>query len=76
MNRFTNISNTELSQLIDDWIKNERDRKIMKRRLLDGITIERLAEEFDMSATQIYRIVQKLSKELYCICNEWVTISG
>lgn len=36
MYRFNTISNTDLSNLIDEWIKNERDRKIMKRRLLDG----------------------------------------
>ena len=33
MNRFTTLSNTELSQLIDEWIRGERDRAIMKRRL-------------------------------------------
>ena len=26
------ISNSELSMLIDDWIKGERNRKILKRR--------------------------------------------
>lgn len=45
----TELPRSEYEKLIDEWILNERDRKIMKRRLLDAITYERLAEEFDMS---------------------------
>ena len=69
------ISNTNLSNMIDDWIKNERDRAIMKRRLIDGITIERLAEEFELSVTQLNRILSKYYGMLQSLCNEWVTIS-
>ena len=75
MNRFTMISNTNLSNIIDDWIKNERDRQIMKRRLIDGITIERLAEEFELSVTQLNRILSKYNAMLKAICTEWVSIS-
>ncbi|MBP5432248.1 hypothetical protein [Ruminococcus sp.] len=64
MNRFTNISNTELSQLIDEWIRGERDRKIMKRRLIDGICFEPLAEEFELSVTHTWKIVEKNLKIL------------
>lgn len=64
MNRFTNISNTELSKLIDEWIRSERDRKIMKRRLIDGICFEPLAEEFELSVTSTWKIVQKNIKIL------------
>ena len=45
--------------LIDEWIFDERDRKILKRRLLDGVCYEPLAEEFDLSTTQIKAIVRK-----------------
>lgn len=64
MNRFTNISNTELSQLIDEWVKGERDRKIMKRRLIDCICFEPLAEEFDLSVQHTHTIVSKNIKIL------------
>ncbi len=54
--------------LIDEWIFNERDRKIIKRRLLDGVTFEDLAGEFDLSPQQIkkivYKSIDKLSKHL------------
>ena len=64
MNRFTTLSNTELSQLIDEWIRSERDRKIMKRRLIDGICFEPLAEEFELSVTHTWKIVEKNLKIL------------
>lgn len=56
MNKFNNISNTELQHIIEEWIKSERDRGIMKRRLIDGITIEKLAEEYDLSVKQVHRL--------------------
>lgn len=59
MNRFDNISNTELSRLIDEWVKGERNRAIMKRRLIDCICYEPLSEEFSLSVKQTYTIVQK-----------------
>ena len=60
--KFQYISNSELARLIDEWIKSERDRKILKRRLIDGICYEPLAEEFGMSVKQIIRIVCKQSQ--------------
>lgn len=53
------ISRSELSMIIDEWIFNERNRAILKRKLLDGITFERLAEEFDLSTQQVKTIVYK-----------------
>lgn len=64
----TGLSRSELSDIIDEWIFSERDRAIMKRRWLDGVCFEPLADEFDMSVRQIKRIVYKsedrLSKHL------------
>lgn len=48
-----------VSQAIDQWIHSERDRKILKRRLIDGICYEPLADEMDMSVRQIKDIVSK-----------------
>lgn len=57
--KYENISNSQISHLIDEWIKSERDRNILKRRLIDGICFEPLAEEFDLSVRQIKNIVYK-----------------
>lgn len=56
-NKFEHISNSHLSALIDEWIKSERNRKLMKRRLIDGITLEKIAEEFDISVTRTRQII-------------------
>lgn len=58
-------SRTEITEAIDEWILNEKHRAILKRRLIDGICYEPLAEEFDMSVTQIKRIVYKSQEKLF-----------
>ena len=60
-----NISNSEIAHLIDEWIHSERDRKILKRRLIDGICYEPLADEFDMSVRQMKDIVYKAEAKLF-----------
>lgn len=57
--KYENISNSQISHLIDEWVKSERDRNILKRRLIDGICFEPLAEEFNLSVRQIKNIVYK-----------------
>lgn len=52
-------SRSQLDFIIDEWIFNERNRNLLKRRLLDGLTYERLAEEFDLSVQQTKNIVYK-----------------
>ena len=58
-------TNSRIRELIAEYIHSERDRKILERRLIDGLTFERLAEEFDMSVSQMKRIIQKNSRELF-----------
>lgn len=65
MNIFADISNSEIAALIDEWIHSERDRRILKRRLIDGICFEPLAEEFDMSVRQIKNIVKASQTKLF-----------
>lgn len=63
--RFDDMSRTEIEFLINEWIHKERDRAILKRRLLDGICYEPLAEEFDMSVRQVKNIVYKAEERLF-----------
>ena len=52
-------TNSQIAALIDEHIHSQRDREILKRRLIDGICYEPLAEEFDLSVPQIKRIIYK-----------------
>ena len=53
------LSRSQITELTDEWILNARDRDIVKRRLIDGITYEELAEEFHLSAQRVKEIVGK-----------------
>lgn len=59
------IPRSEWEKLIDEWIFNERDRAILKRRLLDGICYEPLAEEFNLSVQQTKHIVYRMQNKLF-----------
>ena len=52
-------SRSHVSAVIDEYVFNERNRAILKRRLLDGITYDCLALEFQMSVRQVKAIVYK-----------------
>lgn len=50
-------TNSQIREIIGEYIHSERDRKILERRLIDGITFERLAEEFDLSVRRVKTVV-------------------
>ena len=58
-------TNSQMSDLIDEHIHNQKYRDVLKRRLLDGITYEKLAEEQDMSVRQVKTIVYKNQQRLF-----------
>ena len=57
--------NSRAREAIAEFIHSERDRRLMERRLIDGVTFERLAEELDMSVRQVKNIYEKLRKALF-----------
>ena len=59
------MSRTQWESLIDEWIFSERDRKMLKRRLLDGICFEPLAEEFNLSVQQTKLVIYKAQNKLF-----------
>ena len=58
-------TNSRIRELIAEYIHSERDRRILERRLIDGITFDRLAEEFDMSVRQTKSIVYRAQEQLF-----------
>lgn len=57
-------TNSQIIAIIDEVIHSERDRQILKRRMVDGIYFEQLAEEFDLSTQRIKAIVYKAQKKI------------
>lgn len=60
-----NYSRSEWEHLIDEYVFSERDRAILKRRLLDGICFEPLSEEFGLSVQQTKTLVYKAQTRLF-----------
>jgi hypothetical protein len=69
MKRYSEIVNSksrsEWESIIKEWIHNEVDRKMLIRYLLDGIHLEPLAEEFDLSTVQCQKRVDTAKKQLF-----------
>lgn len=59
------LSRSQVDYLINEWIFKERDRAILKRRLLDGICYEPLAEEFGLSVRQVKNIVYRSELKIF-----------
>lgn len=71
VDKLSGLTSTDITRFIDENVVGryaERDRSIMKRRIVDGILYEPLAEEFDLSVRQtkniIYKRIQQLLKRL------------
>lgn len=58
-------TNSDIGMAIENLIHSERDRLILKRRYIDGIRLEPLAEEFGLSVSQIKRILYKHEKTIF-----------
>ena len=68
MNIPDDIGRTELANAIDEWVVGrnaERNRKIMYRRLVDGITYEKIAEEFELSVRRTKTVVYQCEKRIF-----------
>lgn len=65
---FEGLPRSEIERLIDEWIVGmlhaERNRQIMKRRYIDGLTYSVIAEEFDLSDWQVKNICYECCKRI------------
>ena len=69
MKDLSQYSRSDLEHVIDQWVilrrHSERNREILKRYLLDGVTFEQLAEETGLSVRQVKNIVYKTEEILF-----------
>lgn len=63
--KIDSYSNYELAEMIDQYVRGERARAMLKRRLIDRVRFERLAEEFDVSTRHCKNIVYKAQEQLF-----------
>lgn len=68
MKNLENISNSELAMLIDEWVRGlhaERNRKMLKDRLINGMLYEPLAEKYNLSVRTAQSIIYRASEQLF-----------
>lgn len=58
-------SRSEWVSIINEWVHNEVDRRMLIRNMLDGVHLEPLAEEFDLSTVQCQKRVDTAKKQLF-----------
>ena len=58
-------TNSEIATAINVHIHSERDRAILKRRLIDGVCFEPLSEEFQLSVRQVKTIVYRGQEKVF-----------
>jgi DNA-directed RNA polymerase specialized sigma24 family protein len=65
MENMIEYTNSEIASAINEHIHSERDRAILKRRLIDGICFEPLSEEFQLSVRQVKSIVYRGQEKVF-----------
>ena len=68
MKNLENISNSELAMLIDEWVRGldaERNREMLKDRLINGMLFESLAEKYNLSVRATQNIIYRASEQLF-----------
>ena len=60
------VPNSEREYLIDEWIHNKRNRKIMKLHFIDGLSPNEIAKDKDIliEPRQISNVIEKCCESL------------
>lgn len=64
MQNYVTLTNSQIAEIIGENIHSERDRQILKMKLIDGLTYEKIAETVEMSPRYIRALVRKLTGHL------------
>lgn len=69
---FEDAFNSKIAFAIDECVNGlhaERNRRLLKRSIIDGICYEPLAEEFGLSTQAVKKIVYKWRGKIYSYLN-------
>ena len=64
MQKYVTLTNSEIAERISENIHSERNRQIMRMKLIDGLTYEKIAEIVQMSPRYIRSLVRDLTDRL------------
>ena len=63
--KYDGVSNADISNAVDLWVRGDRNRRIVKRFLIDLSTYEQIAEDEDISVAQTKRDIAKWESVLF-----------
>lgn len=52
-------SNSRLREIVGEYVHDEKARRILIRKYADNATLEKIAEEEELSVSQVKRIIKK-----------------
>lgn len=65
-------SNSQIRELIEEWIHSERDREVLRYRLIDGLTIDQICTRYQdkhpdgyLSCDTVKRILRRNEERLF-----------
>lgn len=64
MQHYITLTNSEIAERIGEHIHSERNRQIMRMKLIDGYTYEKIAEIVQMSPRYVRSLVKRLTERL------------
>ena len=64
MQHYNTLTNSQLAEMIGEHIHSERNRQIMKMKLIDGYTYEKIAEIVQMTPRYVRSLVKRLTERL------------
>lgn len=58
------IKNSDLDFLIEEYVRKKRDRDILRGKWFEGLTIEQLAERFDVGEKAIKNVLYGIGDKI------------
>ena len=58
-------TNSQIRELIAEHIHNSVDRKMVYRRLVDGLTFEKISEEFQLDVKTVRKRIHRCEQDLF-----------
>lgn len=58
-------ANSRMSEVIDEFVHNARNRQILKDRYIDGMTFEKIAEKHNLSFQRVRSIIDEYKTKLF-----------
>lgn len=62
---FADISNDDIDRVITLWVKGERNREIMRDRLINTMTYEKIAEKYELSVRYVKTLIYRQEEVIF-----------